>query len=140
MPTPLSHRTLRALREAKGWSHDDLARESGVNRRSLIRYENPEYQATPSTTQVERLAKAFGVDPKDLSSEPSEVVVAEGPFVPIRIEVFRIHEDSNQIRHVQNPPDEIGADCRYVTMMGQTPDTLIVQAASERKREKSGKD
>ena len=55
---------LRAIREQNALSQQQLADKSGVSRYTIGRLENGERSARPSTTQ--KLAKALGVEPKDL--------------------------------------------------------------------------
>jgi transcriptional regulator with XRE-family HTH domain len=60
--TGFGHR-LKALREAEGWSLDDLAERSGVHRQSIWKMEQG--QREPSWPTVLALAGALGVTPND---------------------------------------------------------------------------
>jgi len=55
---------LRAVRERAALSQQQLAEKSGVSRYSIGRLENSERAARPTTTQ--KLAKALGVEPREL--------------------------------------------------------------------------
>lgn len=52
-------RRLKALRAERGWSLDDLARESGVSRASLSRLEKAE--VSPTASVLGRLCAAYGL-------------------------------------------------------------------------------
>lgn len=58
--TPISLR-LRELREAKGWSQNELARESGVPQYTISRLEAGERESV-NLLQLEKLATALGVN------------------------------------------------------------------------------
>ena len=49
---------LRVKRAERGWSQDDLAKESGVSRNAIVRYESGLNE--PMFTSVCALADAFG--------------------------------------------------------------------------------
>lgn len=56
---------IKELRERRGWSQSELARQSGVSRSNIIRLEN-EPDVETSTTTLKALADAFGVSVKYL--------------------------------------------------------------------------
>ena len=125
--------TLVALRNACGMSHADLARASGVNKRTLIRYEKPEYQGRQRGTQVRQIAAAFGLKASDLAAESATITVAHGEFVPIRTEIVQLYEREGEVhvRHVRNPTFGPHPDYRYITMMEPTPGHLVVRSPVE---------
>lgn len=55
---------LRDLRESKGLSQDDLARQSGVSKSAIVDLELGRRKPRPSTRR--RLAQALGVKPEEL--------------------------------------------------------------------------
>jgi transcriptional regulator with XRE-family HTH domain len=60
--TPVEDRIasrLKALRNARGWSLDEMARRSGVSRATLSRIENRE--VSPTTAVLGKLCSAYGV-------------------------------------------------------------------------------
>lgn len=52
-------RRLKSLRAERGWSLDDLARESGVSRATLSRLENAD--VSPTTSVLGKLCAAYGL-------------------------------------------------------------------------------
>jgi transcriptional regulator with XRE-family HTH domain len=65
---------LRDLRAERGWSLDELARQSGVSRASLSRLENAE--TSPTASVLGRLCAAFGLTLSRLMQ------LVEGGFTP----------------------------------------------------------
>ncbi len=61
MATPSSppQQTLRQLRQARGWTQEDLAEQVGVGRKQVQAWERGEHLPRPATWQ--RLADLFGV-------------------------------------------------------------------------------
>jgi transcriptional regulator with XRE-family HTH domain len=57
-------RNLRRLRNAKGWSQEELAFKAKVDRSYLSQLETGNYSA--SVTMLEKLAKALGVEAIEL--------------------------------------------------------------------------
>jgi transcriptional regulator with XRE-family HTH domain len=55
---------VRELREAKGWSQEELGFKSGLHRNYVGRIERGEQNV--AVVNVARLAKALGVRPRDL--------------------------------------------------------------------------
>lgn len=51
-------RNIKVERVKRGWTQDDLARESGVSQNSIARYETGD--TTPGLDQAFKLAAAFG--------------------------------------------------------------------------------
>ena len=129
MTAAICPKTLNALRAARGWSYDDLARESGVSRRSLIRYEKPENWQRRNGAQAERIAKAFGLEVHELATTASHIVIAEGDFVPIRTEMLELYERSGrtEVRLVLNPSSEPQPGYRYLTLLGSAPGTIVIR-------------
>ena len=76
-------RRLRKAREAKGWSTEKLAGESGISFGSVYAYENGKRE--PKVTQALAVARALGVSLDDLMagidepSPPSAASVASTP-------------------------------------------------------------
>ncbi len=60
---------LRALRQAKGLSQEELAHEAGIDRTYISALERNVYNA--SIDVVDRLAKVLGVDAAELLKRPS---------------------------------------------------------------------
>ncbi|MCW5731527.1 MAG: helix-turn-helix transcriptional regulator [Alphaproteobacteria bacterium] len=76
---------IKLLRAGRGWSLDELARQSGVSRATLSRLENAEVSATAAV--LGRLAAAFGLTISRL------LYLAEGDFEPL---VRRTHQQQWQ--------------------------------------------
>lgn len=56
--------TLRELRLNKLWSQAKLAKLSGVSRTTIVAIENNQHAPQPLT--IHKLAKALGVDPREI--------------------------------------------------------------------------
>lgn len=56
---------IRAAREALDWTQERLARESGVSRPTVQRYEQAKIR-TPEPRQVRQIILALGVDPREI--------------------------------------------------------------------------
>lgn len=66
--SPIGHR-LRELREARGWTQAELAKQSGVRQGTISKLEAGTSGGT--ITVAERLAAALGVDAGYLLSQPT---------------------------------------------------------------------
>lgn len=80
-------KTLRFLRQRVPMSQDQLAKASGVSKKTIARIETD--KSTPNTTTVKRLAIALRVRPDDLAKEPSESVdqerrLRESGYLPLK--------------------------------------------------------
>lgn len=76
--TPVTLR-IQELREAKGWSQAQLARESGVPQPTISRLEAGKSRAL-NLDHLEQLAKALGVNAAVLvhhEAEPKQLIVRE---------------------------------------------------------------
>ena len=58
--------TIRAAREARGWTQADLAERVGVTRKTINTVENNVF--VPSTIIALKIARAFGVSVEELFS------------------------------------------------------------------------
>ena len=56
---------VRELRQREVLTQEDLARKSGVHVQSIIKIENNHVQPYPTT--IRKLARALGVEPRDLT-------------------------------------------------------------------------
>lgn len=72
----LSHR-IRQLRYAKGWGPDDLANRANISRTALYQIESGK-TGLPRAATLRRIARALGVAPENLLSDPE----AEAPATP----------------------------------------------------------
>lgn len=63
-PEVVRLRRLRALRERKALTQEELAKKAGITRATLSRLESGAENPYPST--IRKLAKALGVDPEAL--------------------------------------------------------------------------
>jgi DNA-binding XRE family transcriptional regulator len=80
MPEPVSREPIgshiRRLREKKGWTLSELARQSSVSRSYL--YQLEENESDPTQETVQKLADAFGVLVSELLGEqPTELPLPE---------------------------------------------------------------
>ena len=55
---------VKKLRRAKGWSQEELGKKAGLHRTYIGSIERSERNV--SLINVERIAKAFGISPKEL--------------------------------------------------------------------------
>lgn len=64
--TPIRRLTmrLRALRDKRGWSQEELAKRAGISRGYLARLETGRHD--PTLTMIEKLAKALNVPVTEL--------------------------------------------------------------------------
>jgi XRE family transcriptional regulator, fatty acid utilization regulator len=69
MDGPTFAARLRALREAKGWSRTDLARETGINPRVIESWEQARRE--PGAFEIPKLAAALGCTVADLIADES---------------------------------------------------------------------
>jgi transcriptional regulator with XRE-family HTH domain len=60
--------TLRALREQRGWSQEDLGRLAGMSTRTIWRAEHPERGEPISLATVRRLAAIMGLTPEQMAA------------------------------------------------------------------------
>ena len=58
---------VKALRKEKGFSQEQLSKETGINRLMIGRLENEEYM--PSVSQLEKLGEILGFEITDLFEE-----------------------------------------------------------------------
>ncbi|MBM3521291.1 MAG: helix-turn-helix domain-containing protein [Alphaproteobacteria bacterium] len=94
-------RRLRALRDDRGWSLDELARRSGVSRASLSRLENGE--VSPTAQVLGRLCAAHGLTVSRL------MVQAEGEFAPLLRPSAQPHwsdPETGMTRRFLSPPGQ----------------------------------
>jgi transcriptional regulator with XRE-family HTH domain len=63
-------RRLAQIRTAKGWSRNELARRSGLNRQSIDRWESTDTE--PIWSSVVALARALGVSTEEFSTDSPE--------------------------------------------------------------------
>ncbi|QIG53784.1 helix-turn-helix transcriptional regulator [Altererythrobacter sp. BO-6] len=129
MPIVINGRTLRALRKAMGWSHDDLVRRTGVSRSTVIRIQKTTAYKT-NGVQAERLASAFGLSAVDLTGGSNEnVIIAHGDFVPFHTVALEVStsKDGLLIRYAEDGKANQDADLVYVALP-ELPKTLIIRA------------
>lgn len=76
-------RRLRALRQSRGWSLDELAGRSGVSKGMVVQIEG--VRTNPSIGTLARLAEAFGVSVAQLFEPPAtpRIRIIDGPDVPV---------------------------------------------------------
>jgi transcriptional regulator with XRE-family HTH domain len=67
---------LRALRESQAYSQAELAELAGIQKVTVTRIELGRVQPRPRT--IRKLAKALGVNPRDLLDNPGSVNDATG--------------------------------------------------------------
>ena len=63
-------RTLRRLREERGWTEDEVARRAGVDAATVRAWEGGESEPDPGA--LDRVASAFGVSQDALRHEDDE--------------------------------------------------------------------
>ena len=59
---------IRQLRRERDWTQDELAQRVGILSQNVARYENG--RTAPRKRMLEQFAKAFGMTPDELQSEP----------------------------------------------------------------------
>ena len=75
--TRINPETLKSARENKGWSLDDLARRSGIDKQSIHRIEKGEKKRNRIDV-IEKLARALGLTADDLTNVTSNLPKADG--------------------------------------------------------------
>ena len=103
---PLAER-IRSLREAKGWTQDQLAQQAGISRASVQNMERPEWaigrgQDPPKRRTVLRVTRVLGIDDASVSLEPFS---SSGPGAngdsPLTIQVEDFKSKSELIAAVE---------------------------------------
>jgi transcriptional regulator with XRE-family HTH domain len=97
-PTPvIDRRKLRRLRQRLGWTQQDLAERSGVQRPTISKIETGNRQNLRTTT-LQRLAQALGVTADDLLLAPPLHAVADRPpdYKTTLAAVVKLAEDLEQ--------------------------------------------
>lgn len=69
---------LKKYRKSKGWNQEDLARESGYSRSSIINWETG--KRAPRTVDIDKLAQILGVSIRDLLDGQSGTQAEEEPI------------------------------------------------------------
>lgn len=69
---------LKKYRKSKGWNQEDLARESGYSRSSIINWETG--KRAPRTVDIDKLAQILGVSIRDLLDGQTETQTKEEPI------------------------------------------------------------
>lgn len=64
--------TVKGLRKKKGFSQEQLSKETGINRQMIGRLENKEYM--PSVSQLEKLGEVLGFEITDLFVEREPLI------------------------------------------------------------------
>ena len=75
---------LKKYRKSRGWNQEDLARESGYSRSSIINWETG--KRAPRTVDIDKLAQILGISISDLLDSQSGV---QGEDEPIRPQTIR---------------------------------------------------
>jgi len=78
---------IRELREAKGWTQDDLAEAAGIHRVTIAKYEAGKVE--PKSTSLSRLAAALEVDAGFLLGEVDEMTDKDKELWELREKVRR---------------------------------------------------
>jgi transcriptional regulator with XRE-family HTH domain len=103
----LAH-AIRTAREARGWTQPDLARESGVSRPTVQRYENAKIPS-PEPDPVRRIFKALDLDPREIPVILGLVTRDEmglPPVAPVR----RFSATTEQLIELLEDPDVSDAE------------------------------
>jgi transcriptional regulator with XRE-family HTH domain len=99
----LMSQRLRELRGQQGWTQQELADLAGLERKSIIRYENA--QSRPTGRALLALAELFGVSTDYLLGLSEQALArpeAEGPLSPVEKEALaafrRARTDEERVR------------------------------------------
>lgn len=98
---------LAQLRDAKGWSQEDLSRETGLSVKTISRFENGRHDGRRDT--IRRIVEAVGVSEADLVGqppdplglgEPSQLDRIEGVLTDLleRVEALQADNDALRLR------------------------------------------
>ncbi|OHX13146.1 XRE family transcriptional regulator [Chromobacterium sphagni] len=90
---------LKALRRARGWPLDELARRSGLSRATLSRLENAEVSATAAA--LGKLCAAHGLALSQLMRMVEDEFT---PLLPAAVQPLWTDPASGQRRHSVSPP------------------------------------
>lgn len=96
MTSSLFPKRLRDLRTRANWSQQDLADKSGLERKSIIRYENG--QGVPNSKALQSLANLFGVSTDYLLGLNADLI-SESDLTAIEreaIQAFRRADSDDQ--------------------------------------------
>ena len=69
---------LKEYRKRKGWNQEELAKQSGYSRSSIINWETG--KRAPRTVDIEKLAQTLGVSPYDLMGGKSDLPYEDEPI------------------------------------------------------------
>jgi len=83
---------IKAIREQRGWTQPDLARELRKSQSWVSRLEDPN-QTSPTIPSLLRVAEAFGVDLEIRFGRFSELLDRLGAMTPVSFEVPSFEEE-----------------------------------------------
>ena len=72
---------VKALRKEKGFSQEQLSKETGINRLMIGRLENDEYM--PSVSQLEKLGEILGFEITDLLRKESRLFIMRSDVIEV---------------------------------------------------------
>lgn len=91
-------RRVKALREAKGWTQDQLAECSGVPQGTISRIERGRLKRQPSLENIVRLAKALGVRTSMLLAEEPLLLDEDAQRVLLAMEHMPLYRRHDLVR------------------------------------------
>jgi transcriptional regulator with XRE-family HTH domain len=94
------------LREARGWSQEDLAREAQLSTKTINRFENGKHEGRRNT--IKRIANALQVTEVDVLGEPPDPLGLGAPKVAQADQLDQIIEEFHaRVDHVEACLDDL---------------------------------
>lgn len=107
---------LAQLRDARGWSQEDLARRADVSTKTISRFENGRHDGRRGT--VRQIVEALGVEESDLLGPPPDPLGLAGPSQLDRIELA-LADHGSQIAEIKGLRDDVKKLARTVAQQSR---------------------
>lgn len=105
-------RAVRAARQHRDWSQEELAAATGIGRRTISRWETGEIQE-PLLAQLRALINATGVDPSDILRSVGLLPDDDAePEPPRKLSLRELVSELNEIAASMDEPDGSDEDDR----------------------------
>lgn len=122
---------LAQLRDAKGWSQEDLARKTELSVKTISRFENGRHDGRRDT--VRRLVDALEIDEVDLIGPPPDPLGLNQPTQLDRIEA-KLDELLARLPATQTPDEEVVAEVEAESQRRDPPQTSPAPSSKRKKR------
>lgn len=119
---------LAQLRDAKGWSQEDLARKTTLSVKTISRFENGRHDGRRDT--VRRIVDALEIDEADLIGPPPDPL---GLNQPTQLDRIEAKLDDLLARLPATPSDEVVAEVEAAGQQRDQQQTSPARASSRKK-------